>query len=172
MIWLKIGTLKEWVSEPMADKLQHVDFYQLASDETGALAAQLSEKAAAIAKKVVIHAPKEACQNISRDLWTLRDLSFLAHGIDGDDGAEFADIWISSDGDKNQIEAEFAILMAGQGVRDMTAYERCFIIFNGKDEEELAHARGQWKALSADFKGRCRYFAKNDEGKWEQKAQG
>ena len=156
----------------MADRLDYIAFYQLASDETGELAAQLAEKCHSISKKVIIHAPKDECQSVSRALWVLRDLSFLAHGIDGEEGAEFADIWISSDEAKNQIEADYAILLSGRQVPEMTAYERCFIIFNGKDDAELMQARAQWKAMVQSYKGRCRYFAKSETGKWEQKAAG
>jgi len=156
----------------MADKLQYIDFYQLASDETGELAAQLAEKCQSVSKKVIIHAPKELCQPVSRALWVLRDLSFLAHGIDGEEGAEFADIWISSNEAKNPIKADYAILLSGRQVPEMTAYERCFIIFNGKDEAGLSHARSQWKAMVQNYQGRCRYFAKSEAGKWEQKAAG
>ena len=156
----------------MTNRLQHIDFYQLAGGEVSELAAQLTEKSQSVGKKVIIHAPKAECQSVSRALWVLRDLSFLAHGIDGDDGSEFADIWISSDNSKNQISAEFAILLSGQLVSDITAYERCFILFNGKDELSLQQARAQWKNLSAAHKGHCRYFAKTDDGKWEQKAAG
>lgn len=156
----------------MAGRLQHIDFYQLAGGEVSELAAQLTEKAQSVGKKTIIHAPKSETQNVSRALWVLRDLSFLAHGIDGDDGAEFAAIWVSSDSNENQISAEFAILLFGQSVPDMTAYERCFILFNGKDEAALQEARSQWKSLSSQYQGLCRYFAKTDEGKWEQKAAG
>ena len=171
MIWQKIGANKPF-HDAMSDKLQFIDFYQLASDETGELVAQLAEKSQMIAKKVIIHASKDSCQRLSRALWEIRDLSFMAHGTDGEDGADYAGIWLSSDEAKNHISAEFAILTEGRMVTDLTAFERCFIVFNGKDEAALGQARSQWQTLSQNFKGKCRYFAKSDEGKWEQKATG
>ena len=154
----------------MGQALEFIDFYQLAGDETAELAAQLAEKCIGASKKVVIHAPKEACEPLSRALWVLRDFSFLAHGIDGADGSDYADIWISSDVEKNQISAEYAILLSGRVPDDITAYERCFIIFNGKDETSLQTARAQWKQMGQSYQGCCRYFAKRDDGRWEQKA--
>ena len=156
----------------MTNKLQHIDFYQLTSSDTAELAAQLAEKCHAAAKKTVIHCNKEQCQSVSRALWVLRDLSFLAHGIDDDDGKDYATIWISSALDHNQIDADYAILLEGRELPKMAEFERIFIIFNGKDEAELSQARGQWKALSGQFTGHCRYFAKTETGGWAQKATG
>lgn len=154
----------------MGDKLQSIDFYQLAGDQIDELAAQLADKCHATGKKLVIYAAKEQCQSISRALWVLRDLSFLAHGIDGDDGAEFADIWICSNTDDNPISADFAMTMSSVTLPDMTVFERIFVLFNGKDQDMLQLARDQWKSYSQSYQGRCRYFAKTDEGRWEQKA--
>ena len=154
----------------MTDHLQFIDFYQLASDETGKLVAQLAEKSQTVSKKVVVHVPKDECQALSRALWVFRDLSFLAHGIDNEDGTEFAKIWISSQADVNPISAEFAICLSSVALPDMTAYERVFIVFNGNDEGALQAARAQWKAFATLYHGRCRYYAKTTDGRWEQKA--
>lgn len=156
----------------MLDRLQFIDFYQLASDQTDELAAQLAEKCHTTGKKLVIYAPKQLCEAISRALWVLRDLSFLAHGIDGGDGAEFAKIWICSKTEENPIAAEFAMTVAAIELPDMARFERVFVLFNGKDEQMLQTAREQWKSYTHMFQGRCRYFAKTDDGRWEQKATG
>ena len=156
----------------MPQKLQHIDFYQLTDANTAELAAQLADKCHVVAKKTVIHSSKDHCQSVSRALWVLRDLSFLAHGIDDDDGKDYASIWISSKLDQNQIDADYAILLEGREVPNMADFERIFIIFNGRDESALQQARGQWKALSGQFAGHCRYFAKTETGGWAQAASG
>lgn len=154
----------------MTDKLKHIDFYQQAGDEVAKLAAQLADKSVSVGKKLMIYATREQASEVSRALWVLQDQSFLAHGIDQQDGAEFADIWISTDVSANPINAEFAMPLSGISLPDMRAFERHFILFNGKDDEALATARAQWKAFSQDYKGHCRYFAKTEEGGWVPKA--
>lgn len=134
------------------------------------LAAQLADKCVSSGKKLVIYCPKETAASVSRALWVLQDQSFLAHGIDHQEGAEFADIWICTDLSANPIDADYAMPLSGMTLPDMSRFERYFILFNGKDEGALMQARQQWKDYSKDYQGHCRYFAKSEEGRWELKA--
>ena len=93
----------------MSSSLQSIDFYQLLGGQLDDLATQLVEKCRAAGKRVIIYNAPSSSQSQSEQLWTIRDLSFLAHGIDTDEGQEFAPIWISSDVSQNQIKADFAI---------------------------------------------------------------
>ena len=154
----------------MTSKLKYIDFYQQAGDDVPQLAAQLADKCVSSGKKLVIYCAEEQASAISRALWVLQDQSFLAHGIDHQDGAEFADIWISTDVSLNPIDAEYAMPLSGLTLPDMSQFERHFILFNGKDDIALSNAREKWKDFAQDYKGHCRYFAKSEEGRWEPKA--
>ena len=153
----------------MSSSLQNIDFYQLLGGQLDELATQLVEKCRAAGKTVMIYNAASSSQSQSEHLWTVRDLSFLAHGIDSDEGQEFAPIWISSDVEKNQIEAEFAILKDGLVPSDIEQFERVLVLFDGRDEQALQTARRQWKSWSSQYQGKCRYFAKTEEGRWQQK---
>ena len=153
----------------MANSLQNIDFYQLLGGQLDELATQLVEKCRAAGKNVIIYNAPSSSQSQSEHLWTIRDLSFLAHGIDTDEGQEFAPIWISSDVSQNQIKAEFAILKDGMVPEDLDQFERILVIFDGRDEQALATARQQWKDWSSIYQDKCRYFAKTEEGRWQQK---
>ena len=48
-------------------------------------------------------------------------------------------------------------------------FERCFIIFDGRDEPALQHARGRWKALKGQG-ANLAYWRQTDEGRWEKAA--
>jgi DNA polymerase-3 subunit chi len=49
------------------------------------------------------------------------------------------------------------------------AYERMIIVFDGRDEEQVAAARDQWRALRG--KGAAvTYWRQNGDGRWEKKA--
>ncbi len=150
--------------------LAHIDFYQLLGGEVEELAAQLIEKCRAASKKAILYTTKDATDAASRAIWTVKDLSFYAHGIDNGEGHDIAPIWISSDVSQNQIEAEFALVTNSLSLPDYDAFERVFILFDGRDAAALDDARKQWKTLSEQFAGKCRYFAKTDDGKWQQKA--
>ena len=153
----------------MSSSLQSIDFYQLLGGQLDELASQLVEKCRAAGKRVVIYNAPSSSQSQSEQLWTIRDLSFLAHGIDTDEGQEFAPIWISSDVSQNQIKAEFAILKDGMVPSDLEQFERILVIFDGRDEQALLVARAQWKDFSSSYQDKCRYFAKTEEGRWQQK---
>ena len=153
----------------MSGSLQNIDFYQLLGGQLDELATQLVEKCRAAGKRVMIYNATTSSQSQSEHLWTVRDLSFLAHGIDTDEGQEFAPIWISSDATQNQIKAEFAILKDGIVPSDIEQFERILVLFDGRDEPSLARARQQWKDWSSHYQGKCRYFAKTEEGRWQQK---
>ena len=153
----------------MSGSLQNIDFYQLLGGQLDELATQLVEKCRAAGKRVMIYNTSSSSQSQSEHLWTVRDLSFLAHGIDTDEGQEFAPIWISSDETQNQIQAEFAILKDGVVPSDIEQFERILVLFDGRDEQALSHARQKWKDWSSQYDGKCRYFAKTEEGRWQQK---
>ena len=150
--------------------LAHIDFYQLLGGEVEDLAAQLIEKCRAASKKAILYTKKDTAEAASRAIWTVKELSFYAHGIDNCEGHDIAPIWISSDVSQNQIEAEFALVTHSLSLPDYDAFERVFILFDGRDSSALDEARKQWKTLSETFAGKCRYFAKTDDGKWQQKA--
>ena len=156
----------------MSDNLQSIDFYQLTGGSVAELAAQLAEKCLSVGKKLIIYCEKDQSSDVSRALWTSQDQNFIAHAIDNADGAEFADIWISTDLGTNQISAEFAMCLSGLETPNMTSFERQFILFDGGDENALSVARQQWKNYAQTYQGKCRYFARTNEGRWEQKAKG
>jgi len=52
---------------------------------------------------------------------------------------------------------------------DIEQFERVLVIFDGRHEQALQTARRQWKSWSSQYQGKCRYFAKTEEGRWQQK---
>ena len=51
----------------------------------------------------------------------------------------------------------------------MATYERCFELFDGRDEDAVARARQQWKAYR-DAGHTVSYWQQTDRGGWEKKA--
>jgi DNA polymerase-3 subunit chi len=76
-------------------------------------------------------------------LWTYRDDSFLAHGRAGEPFAERQPILLG-DGAENPNGARALFVVDGDP-GDLTGYERCVVIFDGRLEPALLTARSLWR---------------------------
>lgn len=105
---------------------------------------------------------------IDEHLWTWRDDSFLPHGRAGQDHAERQPILLSQTGENpNGAQALFIVDQSDLG--SVEGYERCFIIFDGRDDTALNHARERWKALKGEG-AELAYWKQSDEGRWQKAA--
>jgi DNA polymerase-3 subunit chi len=103
-------------------------------------------------------------------LWTYSDESFLPHGTKRDGDAERQPVYLT-DGDENPNAAVLRILVDGLDPAPATAeagYERVILVFDGNDEEQLAAARGHWKALKASG-APLSYWQQDEDGRWQKK---
>jgi len=106
--------------------------------------------------------------DIDERLWTWRDDSFLAHGRASEPQAERQPILLTeSTENPNGAQALFIVDSAELGATE--AYDRCFIIFDGRDEASLAGARTRWKTLKAQD-ANLAYWKQSPEGRWEKAA--
>lgn len=105
---------------------------------------------------------------VDETLWTFRDDSFLPHGRADQPHAERQPVLLSETGENlNGAQALFIVDDAELGGTE--GFERCFIIFDGRDEPVLQHARGRWKALKGQG-ANLAYWRQTDEGRWEKAA--
>ncbi|MFP5296364.1 MAG: DNA polymerase III subunit chi [Alphaproteobacteria bacterium] len=105
---------------------------------------------------------------IDERLWTWRDDSFLAHGRATEPHADRQPILLSETGENlNAAQALFIVDDAELG--DTESYERCFIIFDGRDEHSLTAARERWKMLKQEG-ANLAYWRQSPEGRWEKAA--
>jgi DNA polymerase-3 subunit chi len=101
-------------------------------------------------------------------LWTYRDESFLAHGRAGEPHEARQPVLLTT-GVGNPIDAEALFIVDGASLGADEAYERCFVIFDGRDETALQEARGRWKSLK-DQGADLAYWRQTDAGGWERAA--
>jgi len=105
---------------------------------------------------------------IDEHLWAWREDSFLAHGRSGQDHADRQPILLSQTGENpNGAQALFIVDQSDMG--PVEGYERCFIIFDGRDDAALNHARERWKGLKGQGASLA-YWKQSDEGRWEKAA--
>jgi DNA polymerase-3 subunit chi len=105
---------------------------------------------------------------IDERLWTWRDESFLAHGRASEPEAARQPILLTNAAENpNGAQALFIVDDAELG--DTKGFDRCFIIFDGRDDAALAAARVRWKTLK-DEGANLAYWKQSPEGRWEKAA--
>ena len=100
-------------------------------------------------------------------LWTYRDESFLPHGLAGEAAFDRQPILLTT-GEENLNEAQ-VLFVLDEPPGDISAYERCILIFDGADEAAVARARALWSAWkAADLS--VAYWKQGETRGWEKQA--
>ncbi|OYX30919.1 MAG: DNA polymerase III subunit chi [Caulobacterales bacterium 32-69-10] len=143
-------------------------FYHLEQTALDQALPELLEKTLAKGWRALVRTPSpDRAQHLDDWLWSYREDSFLPHGVAGEpqDARQPVLITTGPDG-PNGAQALFLLDGAEPGALD--AYERCLILFDGRDEAAVAGARTSWKTL----KGRglpVSYWKQGERG-WEKTA--
>ncbi|AQR62222.1 DNA polymerase III subunit chi [Brevundimonas sp. LM2] len=106
--------------------------------------------------------------DLDESLWTWRPDSFLAHGLADQPHAERQPILLTA-GDENLNGSQALFIIDGSDMAVTEEFERCFILFDGRDETALHGARERWKALKGQG-ANLAYWKQSDEGRWEKAA--
>ena len=143
--------------------MAEVWFYHLERSSLEQALPELLEKTLQRGWKAVVRArePGRAAQ-LDEWLWTYRDDSFLAHGVDNEPAAARQPILLTT-GRENLNGADALFIVDGAELGEMEGYQRCVVIFDGEDETQLAQARAQFRAAKA---------AGAAVSYWQQKARG
>ena len=132
----------------------------------------LIQKAVARGWRVVVQTVDDLrLREIDDLLWTYEPESFLPHGLSRDKGAERQPVAITRE-DDNPNDAALRMYVEGAEVDldpQTAAYERVILLFDGRDDEELAAARRQWTRLKA--RGfTLAYWQQSDDGRWDRRS--
>lgn len=144
-------------------------FYQLERSGPDEALPRLLEKTLEKGWRALVRTPDASrVEHLDQLLWTWRDDSFLPHGLADEPLAERQPILIGV-GDENANDAKALFLLDGAEPGDLGGLERCILLFDGRDEDQLTAARGHWKTLKA--KGNeVSYWVENPGRGWEKKA--
>ena len=144
-------------------------FYHLERSTLDQVLPGLLEKTRERGWRALVRAADERrLDDIDERLWTYRDDSFLAHGRASEPDADRQPILLTQAGENpNGAQALFIVDDAELG--DTKGFDRCFIIFDGRDEAALAAARVRWKTLK-DAGANLAYWKQSPEGRWEKAA--
>jgi DNA polymerase-3 subunit chi len=144
-------------------------FYHLERSSLEQALAPLLEKCLQRGWRAVVRgAIEERLDQLDDALWTVREDGFLPHARAGRAAAEKQPILLTSEGGApNGAKALF--LVDGADPADLTAFERASVMFDGRDEAAVVHARLQWKAAK-DAGAEVSYWKETDAGRWVKQA--
>jgi DNA polymerase III subunit chi len=145
-----------------------IRFYHLEARRLDQALPPLLELALEEGRRVLVRAPsEEMVAALNERLWTYDDASFLPHGAADDGDPMEQPIFLTSEL-ANPNAATMLVRLSGAETSDADdAFELVVLMFDGRDETALAHARGEWRRLK-DLGRTISYWRESDEGGWEQ----
>ena len=153
----------------MAQDGCEVWFYHLERTDLDQALPELLDKTLAKGWRALVRtASAERIEHLDGWLWSYRDDSFLPHGAEHEPQAARQPILLTIGAD-NANGAQALFLIDGAEAGDLDGYERCLVLFDGKDEDQLALARRQWAALKAGGAA-LSYWKQGARGGWEKQA--
>lgn len=153
----------------MSDASPEIWFYHLERSTLDQVLPGLLEKTRERGWKALVRASDpHLLDDIDERLWTYRDDSFLAHGRAGEAEAARQPILLT-DSAENPNAAQALFIVDSAELGDTKGFDRCFIIFDGRNDEALSGARVRWKTLK-DQGANLAYWKQSPEGRWEKAA--
>lgn len=153
----------------MAEGACEVWFYHLERTGLDQALPELLEKTLQRGWKAIVRSTStDRLEHLDGWLWSYRDESFLPHGLASEPEAARQPVLLTAGGD-NPNGADALFLIDGAELGNLDGYARALILFDGRDEGQLALARDQWKALKGS-RAPLSYWKQSPEGRWEKQA--
>ena len=142
-------------------------FYHLERTGLDQALPELLQKTLQRGWRALVRTPDPArVEHLDGWLWSFRDDAFLAHGTAEEPLAERQPVLLTTDG-ANLNDAQAVFLLDDAEPGSLEGFERCLVLFDGRDEAALAAARRRW----SDLKGQglpVSYWRQTGEGRWEK----
>jgi DNA polymerase III subunit chi len=148
--------------------VSEVRFHHLERRRVDEALPRLLEQALKEGQRVIVRASsEEMAAALNERLWTYDDASFLPHGAAGDGDSAAQPIFLTSEAE-NPNAATMLVRLAGADVAQADeAFDLALLLFDGRDEASLAHARAEWRRLKDEGRA-ISYWRESDEGGWER----
>ncbi|MFQ5765392.1 MAG: DNA polymerase III subunit chi [Rhodospirillales bacterium] len=148
--------------------MTEIAFYHLERSPLERALPKLLEKTLASGKRALVVAGSEArVESLAGLLWTYEQGAWLPHGTEQDGEPEDQPVWLATD-DDNVNGAQFLFLTDGATSARVGDFERCFELFDGRDEAAVEAARRRWKGY-AEAGHSLTYWRQTAAGGWEKK---
>ena len=153
----------------MSDASCEIWFYHLERAGLDQVLPELLEKTLARGWRALVRcADPQRIEHLDSWLWAYREDSFLPHGVNDEANAPRQPILLTAGGENaNAAEALFLIDDAEPG--DVSPFERCILIFDGRDEAALAAARTRWSGFKKAGHS-VAYWRQGETRGWERQA--
>ena len=143
-------------------------FYHLERTGLDQALPELLEKTLQRGWKAIVRTPaNDRIDYLDGWLWRYRDDSFLPHAPASEPDAARQPILLTND-IENLNSADALFLIDGAEAGDLSGYQRCIVVFDGADEDQLRIARTQWTAVKA--RGLPMSYWKQQARGWEKQA--
>lgn len=109
---------------------------------------------------------RDRLEHLDGWLWSYRDESFLPHGLAEGEHADRQPVLLTTDVD-NLNDAQALFLLDGVEPPALDGFERCVVLFDGRDEGALRTARERWRAVKADGRS-ASYWRQGEGGGWRK----
>lgn len=144
-------------------------FYHLERTALEQALPELLQKTLQKGWRALVRAPDAGrIEQIDNQLWTWRDDAFLAHGMATEPMADRQPILLTT-GEENPNEARALFLLDDAEPGSLDDFERCILLFDGRDPEAVTRARARWKALKAQGLP-VSYWREGEARGWEKQA--
>jgi DNA polymerase III subunit chi len=148
--------------------VKEVRFHHLKRRPVDQALPELLERALKEGRRVLVRASSDEMVAALNDrLWTYDDASFLPHGAAGDGDPMTQPIFLTAEAANPNAATMLVRLSGAEGSAADDAFELVILMFDGRDEAALAHARGEWRRLKEEG-GAMSYWRESDEGGWER----
>jgi len=148
--------------------VSEVRFHHLERRRVDEALPRILERALEEGRRVLVRASSdELATALNERLWTYDDAGFLPHGAAGDGDPMTQPIFLTSEvGNPNG--ATMLVRLAGvEAAENDEAFDLALLLFDGRDEAALTHARAEWRRLK-DKGSAISYWRETDEGGWER----
>lgn len=144
-------------------------FYHLERSSLDQVLPELLEKTLGRGWRALVHVRDKGLRDaVDERLWTWKADSFLPHGQANDERQASQPILLSDSLD-NANGAQALFVVDGGELGDIAGYERCLVIFDGRDDAAVTRAREQWKQVKAGG-NEASYWRQTEEGGWSRAA--
>lgn len=145
-----------------------IGFYHLTRIGLDQALPRLLERTLASGQRAMVRCPDEQrMAALDQALWLCPEPAWLPHGTQADGDAALQPIWLTTE-DTAPNGARFLFLVDGAAPPDLSAFDRVFDLFDGKDEAAVAAARARWKA--AKQAGHALTYWQQGPRGWQKKA--
>jgi len=148
--------------------VREVRFHHLERLRVDQALPELLERALKEGRRVLLRASSdEMVAALNERLWTYDDASFLPHGAAGDGDPMTQPIFLTDKAENPNAATMLVRLSGAEASPADDAFELVVLMFDGRDEAALAHARGEWRRLKEEGAA-LSYWRESDEGGWER----